>query len=116
MNKRQAGAEYEARAAEWLEQQGLCILERNFYCRQGEVDLVAEDGAYLVFVEVKYRRDNRAGHPLEAVGPYKQRRLIQAAQAYCHKHQVPENRACRFDVVGILGEEILHVKNAFEVF
>ena len=62
MNKRQAGAEYEARAAEWLEQQGLCILERNFYCRQGEVDLVAEDGAYLVFVEVKYRRDNRAGH------------------------------------------------------
>lgn len=116
MNKRRTGAEYEVRAAKWLEKQGFCILERNFYCRQGEIDLVAEDGPYLVFVEVKYRRDNRSGHPLEAVGPYKQKRLIQAAQAYCHKRRIPENRACRFDVISILDDEILHVKNAFEVF
>lgn len=116
MNKRQTGAEHEEQAARWLEQQGLCILERNFYCRQGEIDLIAEDGRYLVFVEVKYRRDGQAGHPLEAVGVYKQKKLIRAAQAYCHKHRIPEERACRFDVVGILGGEIVHIKNAFEVF
>ena len=55
MNNRRTGSEYEARAAEYLTANGYRILERNFRCRQGEIDLIAQDGSYLVFVEVKYR-------------------------------------------------------------
>ena len=66
-NKRKTGAEYEEKAASWLEKQGMRILEKNYRCREGEIDLVAMDGSYLVFVEVKYRRDQHAGHPAEAV-------------------------------------------------
>ena len=69
MNKRQTGADQEVLAAVWLEKQGLRILEKNYRCRQGEIDLIARDGRYLVFVEVKYRKGIHTGHPSEAVDP-----------------------------------------------
>ncbi|MCI8429111.1 MAG: YraN family protein [Lachnospiraceae bacterium] len=115
MNRRQTGTAYEELAARRLSDQGYEILERNFYCRQGEIDLIARDGGYLVFIEVKYRRDLQSGHPLEAVGTYKQRRIARAAVYYCHSHGISDSQACRFDVISILGNEIEHVKNAFEL-
>lgn len=116
MNKRQAGTAYEKMAARWLSDQGYQILEQNFYCRQGEIDLIARDGRYLVFIEVKYRRDLLTGHPAEAVGPYKQRRIIRTALYYRYKNRIPEDQACRFDVISILGDEIEHIKDAFGLY
>lgn len=114
MNRRQTGAVYEDRAAQLLESMGMRILERNYRCRQGEIDLIAEDGRWLVFVEVKYRKTGRTGHPAEAVTIQKQRRIARTAVYYCYRHRIPETRACRFDVVSILGDETEYIKNAFE--
>ncbi len=115
MSRRSLGEGYEQTAAEFLKREGYEILERNFRYRQGEIDLIARDGGYLVFIEVKYRRDLQSGHPLEAVGTYKQRRIARAAVYYCHSHGISDSQACRFDVISILGNEIEHVKNAFEL-
>ena len=113
MNRRKMGADYEGLAAAFLERQGYEILERNFYTRRGEIDLVAREGSALVFVEVKYRSDLSLGEPLEAVGPRKQERLRGAAAYYLMKKRLPEDTSCRFDVVGILGKEIRLVRDAF---
>lgn len=115
MNKRQTGTVYEEQAAKWLEARGYRILKRNYRCRQGEIDLIAEDGPYLVFVEVKYRRGGKAGHPAEAVDARKQRRIIRTAMYYCYEQKVPETKSCRFDVVSILPDKTEHIINAFEV-
>lgn len=112
-NRRRIGAEYEELAAEYLKKKGFRILERNFYTKAGEIDLVARDGRYLVFVEVKYRRDAREGDPLEAVNSRKQGRIRRAAQVYLKLHHLGEDTPCRFDVVGILGEAVTHVEDAF---
>ncbi len=114
MNKRQVGKDYEELAARCLEEKGYRILERNFRCRQGEIDLIARDGSCLVFVEVKYRRDGRAGDPAEAVDFRKQRRIIRTAAYYCYKRNIGESQACRFDVISVLGSEVRHIENAFE--
>ena len=83
MNKRAVGTAYEKLAGEYLRQQGYEILEYNFRCRMGEVDIVAKDGEYLVFVEVKYRSSGRSGSPLEAVDRRKQRIISKVASYYC---------------------------------
>lgn len=67
MNKRKTGQEQEAKAACFLKTQGYQILEQNYRCKRGEIDLVAREGQYLVFVEVKYRSTNESGLPEEAV-------------------------------------------------
>lgn len=114
-NKRSLGSKKEQIAAEYLGMQGYQILETNFRCRQGEIDLIGRDGEYLVFVEVKYRTDGRAGEPEEAVNRAKQRTIMQVAKYYLYRHRLPETIACRFDVVAIKGEEIRLIKNAFGV-
>ncbi len=112
-NRRQTGADYEEKAAKWLEEQGFRIVERNFWCRLGEIDLIARDGRYLVFVEVKYRSGLRAGDPAEAVDIHKQRRIARTALYYCSTHGIQEEQPCRFDVVSIQGQKFRHLKNAF---
>ena len=113
-NKRRVGGIYEQKAAEFLQENGLVILERNFRCRQGEVDLIAKDGDYTVFVEVKYRRGRSAGDSLAAVHPAKQRAVGRVAVYYLWSHNGNTDCPCRFDVVGIDGKEIHWIKNAFE--
>ena len=76
------GKKYEAQAAEFLEKQGYLILERNFQCRQGEIDLIGKEGEYLCFIEVKYRKSANYGTPLEAVTKAKQRKISKTA-LYC---------------------------------
>ena len=116
MNKRVVGTEYEKLAGEYLELQGYEILEYNFRCHKGEIDIVAKEGEYLVFVEVKYRKNQRMGTPLEAVNIRKQRKISRTASYYCFKHRYGENMLCRFDVIGVQGSEIILIKNAFEYF
>lgn len=110
---RKTGFAYEQKAAEYLAEKGYRILKQNFYTKFGEIDMIAKDGQYLVFVEVKYRSSERGGHPLESVDVKKQNRIRKAAQFYLLRYGLPENTPCRFDVVGILGDEIVHIKNAF---
>ena len=104
MNRRQTGTAYERRAGKYLKEQGYELIGYNFRCRQGEIDIIARDGRYLVFVEVKYRRDGQTGDPLEAVDWAKQR------------HGYGETTPCRFDVAAVLGTdgEVRLVRNAFE--
>ena len=110
MNKRKTVTEYEELAARWLTGKGFEILEKNYRCRIGEIDLIARDGRYLVFVEVKYRSDEKAGDPSEAVNWYKQKKICQTASWYLRQKRIPEDMPCRFDVVSILGSEIYHIK------
>lgn len=112
-NNRKVGMNYEQAVGYYLEQQGYVILEYNYRCRIGEIDIIARDQEYLVFCEVKYRYDNRKGNPIEAVGIKKQRTLYQCALFYLTVHRI-EDMPCRFDVIGIQGDEITHVKDAFQ--
>ena len=113
-NKRAVGGSYEEKAAAFLQEKGLKILEKNFRCRSGEVDLIAQDGRYLVFVEVKYRGYDSSGSSLDAVDKRKQHMISKAAEYYlytrCHSFDIP----VRFDVVGFDREEVRWVRNAFE--
>jgi putative endonuclease len=95
------GAEGERIAAAYLTDTGLRILDRNWRCREGELDIVARDVTALVFCEVKTRRGTGFGHPVEAVTPQKQRRLRLLAQRWLAAHQehAPD---LRFDVIGVL--------------
>jgi putative endonuclease len=92
----------EDEAARELAELGYRILARNYRCRGGEADLVAEDGETLVFVEVKARSSLRHGLPREAVGWRKQQRLKSAAERYLHDHPEAEERPVRFDVVEVV--------------
>jgi len=113
VNNRRLGNNYERLAGKYLEAQGYQILEYNFYSRIGEIDIVALHEGYLVFLEVKYRKDKDKGHPLEAVSVRKQQTICRCALYYMKKKDLSE-MPVRFDVVGILGEQIQLVQNAFE--
>lgn len=114
MNKREIGSVYEEKAAKELKKLGYRIVERNFYCKGGEIDIVARDEEYLCFVEVKYRTDDSEGDPLEAVDIRKIKRVCRSALYYLDRYGYPENTPVRFDVVAILGDEIRVIKNAYD--
>lgn len=98
------GSEGERAAAEFLEARGYRILDRNYRTRLGEIDLVAEEGRTLVFVEVKVRRNDRFGGPAAAITAAKQARIARLAQQYVVSRRLGE-RPCRFDVVLIWGDD-----------
>ena len=114
VNKREIGKVYEKRAGAYLEQHGYKVIEYNFQSRQGEIDIIAKDGEYLVFVEVKYRTDSHAGNPFEAVNRSKQRTISKVASYYCLTHGYGVDTPCRFDVLAIDAQSIQLYKNAFE--
>ncbi|MCR5108873.1 MAG: YraN family protein [Lachnospiraceae bacterium] len=108
------GKKYEETAADHLRSKGLNILECNFRCRIGEIDIIAKDKRTIVFVEVKYRRNKKLGLPSEAVDIRKQITISRVADYYRLINRLPEGTPYRFDVVAILGEEIRWYENAFE--
>lgn len=110
---KRTGLYYEAQAAGFLAKQGYEILERNFRCPAGEIDLIAKEGEYLCFIEVKYRSESETGTPEEAVDGKKQKRISRAALYYLMRQGFSDTTPCRFDVVGICPEEIRLTKNAF---
>ncbi len=113
MNKRKTGNRYEQAAAELLEKKGFLILEKNYRCRLGEIDIIAIDKGTLVFAEVKYRKSDDSGFPEEAVSAQKKRRISRTAAYYCMEKDIKEDTDCRFDVIAIDKEEIRHYENAF---
>lgn len=114
VNKRSVGAAYEQKAAEYLEKQGYVILQKNFRCRFGEIDLIGKSDGYLCFIEVKYRSGIEHGFPSEAVDYRKRKRIVRTALTYLHFNNLPEDTPCRFDIVEILDKEYSIIKNAFE--
>lgn len=113
MNTRQVGDYNEVLAEEYLKAAGYRILERNFRCKLGEVDIIALHQDTLVFVEVKYRAVDDHGQPSDAVNHQKQVRISNVASYYVHTHKKYSNSNCRFDVVSIVGKEITLYQNAF---
>lgn len=112
----QTGENAENCACEFLKTQGLTLIKRNFRCPHGELDLIMQDGKTCVIVEVRYRKNDKFGTPVESVTKAKQNKLIAATQIYLESLQTQELLPIRFDVVGILGNGQLEwVKNAFEV-
>jgi len=109
-NNRATGSIYEEKIAAFLKQNGFMILERNYRCKQGEIDIIAKDGKYF---EVKFRASGSAGFSLEAIDHRKAMRIRNAAVYYLFSHQFPEETPCRFDAAGIDGEEITYIRNAF---
>ncbi|MGD8932981.1 MAG: YraN family protein, partial [Chromatiales bacterium] len=98
----QTGKQAEERAREHLERRGLRLLERNYRCRQGEIDLIMLQGDTLVFIEVRYRKSSAFGSAVETVTAQKQARLLAAARHYLQAKRA--SLPCRFDVVGITGQ------------
>lgn len=116
INKRKTGEKQECLAEDYLRHQGYLILERNFRCRQGEIDLIGRQGKYLCFIEVKYRSSEKHGMPEESVNIKKQMRISKAAAYYVNKNKLSFEEPYRFDVVSILGEKIKLITNAFEYY
>ena len=113
MNKRKLGEDKEKLAADFLEAAGCRIIERNFRCRMGEIDLIAKENDTFLFAVVKYRANHKAGLPEEAVGPEKQKTIGKVALYYLKTRIRRMDVPCRFDVIAIDGDEIRHHKNAF---
>jgi putative endonuclease len=110
--RRALGAAGEAQAAAWYAAHGYRVVERNWRCRDGELDLVVRRGRELVFVEVKTRSTDRYGIPAEAVTPAKQRRLRSLAGRYLASSGQRAG-SLRFDVVSILGGRLEVIEAAF---
>ena len=108
------GKKHENMAIHYLKTQKYKILDRNFSCPTGEIDIIAYDkhNKYIVFVEVKYRATQLFGRPLEAITPTKERNIKLTAQTYL-KLKGWLNRNFRFDAIEIIDEDLRHVVNAF---
>jgi putative endonuclease len=104
-SRRETGSRYEREAAARLSRMGYRILEENFRCRQGEIDLIAMEGKVLVFIEVKYRSSLRSGDPAEAVDGRKRERIVRCAKYFMMKRGFGGETPCRFDVVTFLRDE-----------
>ncbi|MHB0995923.1 MAG: YraN family protein [Elusimicrobiales bacterium] len=111
MNRK--GEAYEEQAACFLKAAGFEIVERNWACPMGELDIVARKDGRLVFVEVRARANPDHGTPAESVTPAKRAKIVKAAMAYI-KARRPEAEEYRFDVIAIVpGREPEHIEEAF---
>jgi len=99
--KRRLGAEAEHHACQFLQDQGLRLLEKNYYCAAGEIDLVMEHGKTIVFVEVRMRNNPRFGSAAESVDWRKQKKLQATAQHYLQHYPKQAKQPARFDVIAM---------------
>lgn len=111
MNNVEKGRRGEKIARRYLKLRLYKILEMNYRRSTGEIDIIAKKGSYVVFVEVKYRKNADKGLPREAVTAFKQRQIKRTAEMYIAEN----NLKCdfRFDVIEILGDKVEHIENAF---
>ena len=121
METRTLGAFGEEQAVRCLRRKGYRIVERNFRCRQGEIDVIARKRDVLAFVEVKLRKDERFAEAREFVTRAKQERILTAAQLYLARHAELQELQPRFDVIEVYapqGEDgpvrVEHIENAFD--
>jgi len=117
-SKRARGIRGEDLAVTYLKKKGYKVIERNYRCQWGEIDLIAREGDTLVFVEIKSRTSSGFGLPQDAVDRFKQEKLVQVARAYMAEHRLTEDISMRFDVVAVQltpsGPEMELIKDAFQ--
>jgi putative endonuclease len=110
------GRKGEKIALNLLQKKKFQIREKGFRMFRGEIDIIADDGDDLVFIEVKSRRGNQFGHPEDSVTPAKQRQIKKIAAGYLFKHDI-QDKPCRFDVIAITFFEnkvdLIHFEDAF---
>lgn len=119
MNIGATGKSGEDRVAEYLRRQGYKVLLRNFVCKTGEIDIIAEKGEYIVFVEVKTRKADTLVSGREAVADFKRQRMLSAAKEFIAKTR--SEKTARFDVAEVIiteadgkaGYSLNYIKNAF---
>lgn len=111
-NNRYIGSHYEEVAKAYFMQHNYRILDMNYRTRMGEIDMIATDKEYTIFVEIKYRSHTGCGYPRENVHLKKQQTLIKVATHYLVKHNLYDTPV-RFDVIEILGDQVIHIPNAF---
>lgn len=109
------GQSAEDEALDYLKGQGLELLNRNYRCKRGEIDLIMQQGPTLIFVEVRKRTSSRYGSAVESVDRFKQAKLLYSARHYLQQHPGWHSKSCRFDIVAIEGEagKIRWIQNAF---
>lgn len=112
MNKRKIGSLGEDMAVRFLESLGVEILERNYRSRFGEIDIIAKEDNTLLFIEVKYRKNESFGYPLEAVDFAKRQKIKKTARFFLNENHY-FNMNIRFDCIGIMGSNIDLIKGAF---
>ena len=113
MNKRIVGNEKEELAALYLTKSGYEILDRNYWCRFGELDIVAREGKYLCFVEVKYRSNCRYGAPDGLISGKKKKKICMTSQFYMKQNKFLLDTPVRYDVVLLVGTKVQLIQNAF---
>ena len=120
MSSQNAGFNAEQVALEFLLAKGLKLLAQNYHCRFGEIDLIMQDGAYLVFVEVRKRTNTRFGSAAESITPQKQQKIMLTAQHFLQTNQAnfKQTPPCRFDVMLIENKQLSDInwlQNAFSL-
>jgi len=110
----EVGATGEDRAVDHLVRAGYRIVERNYKCKLGELDVIARDDGVLVFVEVRSRRSAEFGSALDAVNWHKRKKVTRVAMGYL-AHRKPRFVEARFDVIAITGHELVHIKDAWRL-
>ena len=113
--RKRAGNYGEAAAAGYIEAKGYEILVRNYRAFGGEIDIVAKSGDYVVFIEVKYRKQLAYGRPVDAITEKKRRSLIAAAYGYLAENGRGDEN-CRFDIIEVFGREQLHINHIENAF
>ena len=117
MNTREKGKKGEEIGALQIIRSGGKVLDRNFYFKGGEIDLIAVDHwlgeDYICFIEVKMRDNDLAGYPEEAVTPAKQKKIVKGAMTYLKYKGLSFQQPIRFDVISVMGSEVKWIKNAF---
>ncbi|GJM06011.1 MAG: UPF0102 protein [marine bacterium B5-7] len=105
-------------AAQYLNKQGLKLLDRNFHCRFGEIDLIGLDEETLTFIEVRYRKNEQFLAVVETIDQHKCRKIITSSEYYLYSHKHYRTHQCRYDVIAISGglnkPVIEWIKNAFQ--
>lgn len=120
-NSRQRGQQYEQQALAFLEQAGLELVSKNWSCRLGEIDLIMRDQKTLVFVEVRFRKNQQFGGALESIDQHKQNKLNVTAETFLQQNSNWNDYNCRFDVVLVEATQTPHIheinwiKDAFDV-
>lgn len=119
LNSRDHGSALEKQAAAHIKKFGFDIVETNYQCKLGEIDIIAKKDHCLVFIEVRHRKHKKFGGALESVDMKKQKKIIKAASYYLQQKKLTNTMECRFDVIAIEGPigqfKINWIENAFYV-
>ncbi len=113
LHNQRLGRRGERLAAQWYRDHGYELVDRNWRCAEGELDLVLRRGPIVVFCEVKARTTLRFGHPAEAVTPAKQARIHRLALRWLFDHRISRRVRRRFDVAAVVGSRVSVIEGAF---